>query len=542
MTRSAADLPSADLAADLPSAAVRPTTTGRPAATVRPASTASAAQSSDRPAASPPTPFDRTRPGTSRPAGAWLRSALVWYPFTPLGSLLFVAATYLLGSAFAGGSPYEFVLAIAAYLALLVLAGVGRLQAYRFALADFEWSSSTSLHARSAAEHTLSTRTEQAKLFFRIHFGVWWRLRIGHRATLVGYREASGTGGVLSLSFYLPAAGAVTMRGRVVVRDVFGLCRAQLRPAERRDLTVVPALLGDQSAPPVDISVGFDTTQRAKTADEEKYFMREYMAGDRMKDINWKATSRLNEMITRISPVTQERTQLLHVALRPYVAAPPGTSTHAAGAAQPGRRENRDTVFHLDFAKSWLITFLRVIKLHHPEYTFVVDTGQALLDVLEMTDIDNLARHLANVRLQPGGSRGFSGAGASPSGPRMGDLFVFSTAFDDDLDHFIGTSGAHRTHVFRTAVAAGAASAVGADEDPSKRDRYQLCVNDAALPGTFGGRWLWSSEPAGRGRPRRVGRAAAHTEAGPMPNPRPISATSLDEQPLRVRYTCTPSS
>ena len=88
--------------------------------------------------------------------------------------------------------------------------------------------------------------------------------------------------------------------------------------------------------------------------------MREYVPGDRMKDINWKATSRLGELITRISPLTQEQTQLLHVVLRRY------------------RRRGGETMtalLHLDFVKSWLLTFLRVVKQQHPEFTFLVDTG-----------------------------------------------------------------------------------------------------------------------------------------------------------------------
>ena len=455
----------------------------------------------------------------------WGSAAAVWYPFTLLGSALFLAATYLLGSAFASGSPYEFVLAIAAYLILLVLAGLCRLQAYRFSLADFEWNTGNALHARSAEEQTLSTRSEQAKLFFRIHFGVWWRLRLGHRAALVGYGEVAGGGGVLPISFFLPAAGAVSMRGAIAVRDIFGLCRAQLRRAERRDLTVLPALLGEQAAPPVDISVGLDTTQRAKTADEEKYFMREYMAGDRMKDINWKATSRLNEMITRISPVTQERTQLLHLVLRPYVSASDGRRPNQTGSPVPGSRENRDTVFHLDFAKSWLLTFLRVIKLHHPEYTFAVDTGQEVFDVKEMAHIDSLARRLAGIRLRAGGGQGSpTMASAAPGDRRADELFVFSTAFDADLQRFLNSCGSQRTNVFRTVTPLGTTGT-----DRPGRDAYRLCVNDSPFPAGIGGPWLWRRE-------RRNGRSEK-TDA-----PTGIRATSVDDQPLLVRYACTPSS
>ena len=418
---------------------------------------------------------------------------------------MFVVATYLLGSAFASRSPYEFLLSVAAYCALLVAGLLCRLQAYRFSLADFEWNTGPSLHARGAVEHSLSTRSARAMLFFRIHFGVGWKLQAGHRATLFGYREVAGVGGTIPMALYLPASGIAVMRSAISVRDIFGLCRAQLRPIERRELTVLPGLLGDQSAPPVDISVGYDTTQRAQTADEEKYFMREYIVGDRLKDINWKASSRLNEMITRISPVTQERTQLLHVVLRPY--------------RRPAN-ETLASILHLDFAKSWMITFLRVIKQNHPEYTFRVDTGDAVHQIDAVGDIDPLARSLARVHLRGADSSANRGdAFADGTGHRATELFVFTTLFDADLPHFITAAGARRAHVFRTSHAEKSSAAT--------RAAYRLCLSDSLLPGSIGGAWSWRTE----------WRAAA-----PPALPSPDRQTTIDDQPLAVRYACTLSS
>ena len=70
------------------------------------------------------------------------RRVLHYYPLTLPGTALAAAAVYLLGSAFASGSPHEFLLSIIGFLALLVLAGLGRLQAYRCKLVEFEWDSS----------------------------------------------------------------------------------------------------------------------------------------------------------------------------------------------------------------------------------------------------------------------------------------------------------------------------------------------------------------------------------------------------------------
>ena len=444
----------------------------------------------------------RGRPG--RRAGGALdhilrdaaRRVLHYYPLTLLGTALAAAAVYLLGSAFASGSPHEFLLSVTGFLVLLVLAGLGRLQAYRFKLVEFEWDSSAPLGAREyGAQHRLRTRAAKSWLFYRIHLRIAWRLQAGRRAVLRGYREAATSGGEAAIGLWFPCSGLLHMTGRLTVRDVFGLTRAQIRPPERRTLVVRPGLLAEQATPPVEISTGFDTTQRAQTSDEEQYFMREYIPGDRLKDINWKATSRLGELITRISPITQEQTQELHIVLRRY------------------RRRGGETlaaVMHLDFIKSWLLTFLRVVKQHHPEYVFVVDSGGESHRIDTPDEIERLARRLAELPL----TSELPAAGNAQ--PR--ELFIFSTVFDEDLPRFVERSGAQYVNVFRT-IPAGRA-------DGDEPDPYRMSVCDTPLPTCAGGGWLLARE-------RRMQVSAA--VAGRQPGMR-------EEQPLKVSYLCTSSS
>ena len=123
------------------------------------------------------------------------RRVLHYYPLTLPGTALAAAAVYLLGSAFASGSPHEFLLSTIGFLVLLVLAGLGRLQAYRCKLVEFEWDSSAPLAAREhGAQHRLRTRAARSWLFYRIHLRLVWRLQAGRRATLHGYREVATPG------------------------------------------------------------------------------------------------------------------------------------------------------------------------------------------------------------------------------------------------------------------------------------------------------------------------------------------------------------
>ena len=462
--------------------------------------------------------------GTAQLPGRGLRLARHYYPFTLLGSALAAAAVYLLGSAFASGSPHEFLLASTGFLTLLVLAGLGRLQAYRFKLIEFEWDSSAPLAAREqGAQHRLRTRNARSWLFYRIHLRLAWRLQAGRRAALYGYREVATPGGEAAIPLWFPCSGRLDLTGRLAVGDVFGLTRAQIRAPERRTLIVRPGLLGEQAAPPVEISAGYDTTQRSRTADEEQYFMREYVPGDRLKDINWKATSRLGELITRISPLTQEQTPELHVVLR---------RCRRAGG---GNGETLAAVLHLDFIKSWLLTFLRVVKQRHPEFVFVVDTGgdSQRLDTPE--EIEGFARHLAELHLT-----------AEPPAAAAGsarELFIFTTAFDEDLPRFVERSGAHYVNLFRS-VPAGRAAGAAANAAASKRDRrreparreprdepaaYRMSLNEAPLPTCAGGRWLLARDR------RAPAPAPVAAVAGPRPGLR-------EEQPLKVSYLCTSSS
>ena len=425
-----------------------------------------------------------------------VRRVLHYYPFTLPGTALAVAAVYLLGSAFASGSPHEFLLSITGFLVLLVLAGLGRLQAYRCKLVEFEWDSSAPLAAREhGAQHRLRTRAARSWLFYRIHLRIVWRLQAGRRAALRGYREVATAGGEAAIPLWFPCSGRLELTGRLTIRDVFGLTRAQIRPPERRTLVVRPGLLGEQASPPVEISAGYDTTQRAKTADEEQYFMREYMPGDRMKDINWKATSRLGELITRISPITQEQTQELHVVLRRF---------RRRGG------ESLAAVLHLDFIKSWLLTFLRVVKQQHPEFVFVVDSGGEVHRVDTPEEIEGLARRLAELPLT-------SELPAADNDPAR-ELFIFSTVFDEDLPRFVERSGAQYVNVFRSVP-------VGRKDDAAAAP-YRMSLGETPLPTCVGGGWLLARE---RCPP------VSDPVAGPRPGLR-------EEQPLKVSYLCTFSS
>ena len=367
-----------------------------------------------------------------RPRWAATRTALRYYPFTLLGTALLVAAGYLAGSAFATDNGYEFVLSAAATLVLAVLAVDGRLQARRMAAAALAWDAGGPLYARTAGSLDLkAVGARRPHYFYRLHARVTGRLRAGNRAALHLRAEVSSASEELPLRLQPPVCGLLALRARLAVRDVFGLTRSHLPGRdERRLLPVRPAPLAMRSAPKIDAAVGDDTSHRRRSSDEERYYMREYQPGDRLKDINWKASSRTGELITRISPVSEQETRLLHVELRHY---------------RPAGAETLDSVLHLDYLKSWLLAFLRAVKAEHSDFTFRVITGAGEHDVDTADDIDDLARHLASITFAP----------APEHRPEVQphELFIFTTAFDAGLATHVAQLGDTAVHLYRTVSA-----------------------------------------------------------------------------------------
>ena len=414
---------------------------------------------------------------------------LFYYPFTFAGTLLLGVCFALLGSGLAQRNPFALFLAFLGLSLLAVLAVSGRLQAARAARSPLHWDSSATLVARRP-DAAQSLHGEPARLFpfFRHHFSLSGVLTVGREAALRVVREVAfgsrerrhSASGAQPVALYLPLCGLLSCKGRFAVRDLFGLTSSRYgleagggsdteapAPGERR-LVVQPASWPPKGIPPIDPSVGLEEKSRRRSSDEEKYYMREYAPGDRFRDINWKVSSRLDELITRISPLTQERTTVLEVAFRNF---------------RDPVRETAESLAHLNVLKSWLVSFLRRMKADHPEVQFQVQTAAASRLLQAEEDIDRFAWELA-------GEFYAREATAASTAAADGQLFVFSTPFDRGLARFMAANMHSQVHLFRTAFARReAAGANGAEPLRLLGDPLQ------DLPG----RWVLRREPKAAG-------------------------------------------
>jgi hypothetical protein len=141
-----------------------------------------------------------------------------------------------------------------------------------------------------------------------------------------------------------PFSGEVDLTIRVYLSDLFGLIKNPLGHRTDRSLTILPTPIGLGLEPQKILADGQESQNKFKEADEERYLMREYVAGDRVRDINWKSSFRGGQWFTRISPERKNRSLTLHLVL--------GLGT--------GQRDFRSLV-HLEVLKGWVAGFLSSI-------------------------------------------------------------------------------------------------------------------------------------------------------------------------------------
>ena len=356
------------------------------------------------------------------------------YPLTLAGTLVAAAAFLLLGRGLAQANPYAVFLALLAAVVLALLILAGRLQAAACARRQFQWDCSAPLIARRpGTEQAIQAPEGRLLPFFRVQFRFSGLLDVGRKAGVLLSRSLSfSSPGTHPLPLHLPLSGELRARGRFFVRDVFGLTRSRFGEELERLLTVLPAWITPGPPQLVEPAGGFEDKSLRKASEEEKYFMREYQPGDRFRDINWKVSSRLQELITRISPVTQEKTRLLAVDFRHYRGEGP---------------ESLESVLHLDYLKSWLLAFLRGLKSANERLQFRVRTASGSRLLATSEDIELFAEELAGLHYQ---------SDPGPGTEEAGELFVFSTPFDRGLPLYLAARPLARAQVFRTVRARAA--------------------------------------------------------------------------------------
>ncbi len=338
------------------------------------------------------------------------------YPLTLGGSVLLILAALLLVRSFLIRDPYELVLSVIAIVVLAVLALLGRLQAAQFGKLHVQWDTSVPLVAQMPGESQQSVEAQRLTgitmkpfLWYRVHFLVWGKLLAGRDAWMRMTHEVSTAGeAVVPLHFSIPLCGVLDATGVLYIGDIFGLTRARFGYPIRRRLSVEPAVFPEEINIHVEAAEKTEEKQSQLNSDEDKYYMREYAPGDRFRDINWKTSSRLHQLFTRIAPVALEQTKIIAVEFRNYRDAGP---------------ETLQSIVHLSHLKSWLVSFVRTVKEQNPDFIFQIVTGHGIKKVQSKEDISRFSEELAGMMFQ-------GDPGVVEAVPQTDEIFIFTTPYD----------------------------------------------------------------------------------------------------------------
>jgi hypothetical protein len=351
---------------------------------------------------------------------------------SPVGFTVLVLALIILVRSLSSRNAYEIVLSAALLCVWLALFFTGLWACKRLASLEPGWKPPSPLGANTSGGALITGLDRSLPWFFRLHFLVRGRFfPAGDSAGCAVFAETSAPRtadhALLNLSF--PMSGVFRGEGFCRLKDILGFFSFPCGPVQRRSFPV-------QSRPclakpfRIDAYSGAEDRRNKTATDEERYYMREYAPGDRLRDINWKSSDRIDTLITRISPDNQEKVTRIEVYFRNYRA---------------GGRASLEDLWLLDRSKARLAHFLRAVKEEQASYIFQVRAAQGSWDIKDTDELEQFLEELAAIPFAPSRHNDASG---DLAGAIAGELYVFSTACDGGLPAFLLSRQTVPTYVF----------------------------------------------------------------------------------------------
>ncbi|MFP4643813.1 MAG: DUF58 domain-containing protein [Spirochaetales bacterium] len=384
-----------------------------------------------------------------------------YYPFTGTGSVIAAAGVTFTALGEARGDVYQATLGVVAIAATVILAMLSRIQAGRFSDVPVKWDDPPEAASRTFGNARTPTITVQATgiapwFFFRLHSRIKGTLKAGKSRRFHVFEEvATPTAEQISIPLALPLPGTVALHRTVEVRDVFGLTRGAFTATTTREITVcAPMPLAPQLTRMVAAS-GEQENTRTTSPEEERYYMREYIPGDRFRDINWKASSRIRELVTRISPQTQEKDRTITIYLRHF---------------RESDRESMEALGHLAYLKGWVVAFMRAIRREDHGAQFRVVTADGMHSIRTDEEISRFSGAICRLNYQPAPAN-------LEQDPAARMVIIFTTPFDTSLAAFTDSMHPIRCELLSTQFAEKRGNA-----GMHSSDRLNLTTSASALP------------------------------------------------------------
>jgi len=357
------------------------------------------------------------------------------FVFTPIGAAVLIIALVMLARSLYARNSYEMLISCLFLLLMLILGIAGWRRAKKLALLEPGWKPPVPMTACAGEESLISGLGAPIPLFFRLHFIVRGKFSPSLGSTCPVFAETSVPRGdpAARLALDFPISGIFRGSGYCRLRDIFGLFSFPCGLTLHRTINVRSAPCFGKK-PQINAQSGAEDRKTKNSTNEERFYMREYTPGDRLRDINWKSSEKIDALITRISPDNQEKVSRIEIYFRNF------------GPVKP----SLEALWLLDRAKARLSYFIRSLMDENSSFVFsvrsavnsgavnsgavnsgAVNSGaQGSWEIEDSEDLEEFLEQLAGVSFIPAQNERIASAGT-------GDLYVFSTACDTGLQSFL---------------------------------------------------------------------------------------------------------
>ena len=340
------------------------------------------------------------------------------FPLTAIGLTVSIISVTIFIRSLALRNIYEIILSLGAMLFLIFIAIKGTFLIKHIKNMEPQWKAPFPLYALSMEEWHIYCPLIKLPAFYRLHFllrGTFFPQ--GSKAFFKLFREAviPKQSGSCTFNLSFPLGGIFRGDASCRLRDVFGFFSFYSGPGNTQTLSVRSSPC-DNKKLRIDPRSGKEDRKNKTAFDEERYYMREYAPGDRLRDINWKSSERIDTLITRISPDNQEKVSRLAIYFRNY------------GPSSPSILD----LWLLDRTKARLAWFIKSIKEENSSFIFEIHTEDKSRELIEDEDIEAFLDELCAIQFTKENSSSMK----APDN-KGGEIYVFSTSSDSFLSSFL---------------------------------------------------------------------------------------------------------
>jgi len=358
--------------------------------------------------------------------------------FTPVGAAFFVLALIILIRSLINRNTYEIVLSCAALLLMIFTGIIGFWKSRKSIAMEPSWKPPSPMTARAGnaanpEDETLITGLDiSVPLFFRLHYIIQGRFfPCGSKGGCYVSAETSVVRGKTQAQIQLnfPMSGILRAQGYCRLRDIFGFFSFRCGQTQHRAVNVRCAPCFGKKVY-INAQTGAEDRRNKPTTDIERYYMREYAPGDRLRDINWKSSDKLDALITRISTDNQEKINRLEVHFRNYTSIGAIIYVSRSDVRTEAGKPSLEALWLLDRAKARLTYFLRSLMEQNSSFVFDIRSPSGNWEIEDEEDLDAFLEELAGLSFMPV---------QNETGMQTGkdDIYIFSTACDFGLNSFL---------------------------------------------------------------------------------------------------------